>query len=179
MLATGNRHGIAADYWMLGIVMHEMLVGFRPWNMCPCMAVAYLEKCSYSQACDFDEPVPSNFLVLAGSLSAQARNMLEGLLDIRPWYRLSSLNSTLLMQHPYFENKIDWVSLEQRALSKSAIPALPRPTPRQKINLENIRDILETKVAPLWFSIPAASFQTEKKKSVLVVLLAGVGASKA
>ncbi|XP_041428939.1 serine/threonine-protein kinase N2-like [Xenopus laevis] len=89
----------SADWWSLGIVIFEMLVGDLPWMR------------------------PSIGVVCPKFLAEDAAILISGLLQLDPWMRLGSSEEDAgeLMFHHFFRG-IDWLALVQRKLQPPFIP---------------------------------------------------------
>ncbi|XP_041429817.1 serine/threonine-protein kinase N2 [Xenopus laevis] len=89
----------SVDWWSLGIVIFEMLVGDLPWMR------------------------PSIGFVCPKFLAEDAAILISGLLQLDPWMRLGSSEEDAgeLMHHHFFRG-IDWLALLQRKLQPPFIP---------------------------------------------------------
>ena len=108
-------HGQALDWYLLGVLLYEMLVGITPY---------------YSNNKDelFDNIINGK-LKLPRSLSADAKSLIIGLLNRNPSKRLGSKPGNAgayeLMDHPFFKD-IDWEKLERREPTGSYLPTPPK-----------------------------------------------------
>ncbi|EQC41486.1 AGC protein kinase [Saprolegnia diclina VS20] len=111
-IILGDRHGAPVDYWALGVIIYEMLVGFPPFND------------------DTVEAIFSN--ILAGRivwpnqdqrLSASAEHLINRLLEMDPEKRMGWDE---LRAHPFFvEHDINWDTLLET--SPPFVPTLDDP----------------------------------------------------
>ncbi|OQR97946.1 protein kinase [Achlya hypogyna] len=124
-IILGDRHGTPVDYWALGVIIYEMLVGFPPFND------------------DTVEAIFSN--ILAGRivwpnqdqrLSPSAEHLINRLLEMDPDKRMGWAELTA---HPFFaEHGIDWDTL--LATSPPFVPTLDDP---DDTSYFNNRDLTE------------------------------------
>jgi len=102
-MLAGKEYGAAVDWWMLGQLLHELLVG-QP---------AFYHR-DHART---EEAILRERLVLPKGLSPHARDLLQGLLTKDPRDRLGSRLEVEVLEHPFF------ASLDLRALNARTIPA--------------------------------------------------------
>lgn len=97
------EYGPSVDWWALGVIMYEMMMGHVPFNGD--------DKMKIFRSILYDKPDYSS------RLSRNAISILKGFLNKRPKNRLGygfGLEGTIKV-HPFFKT-IDWVLLEQRKI---------------------------------------------------------------
>lgn len=105
-----NRVGTtaAADFWSLGVLIHEMLVGSTPFEE---------EQAPFGR-------VTGNRIVLPKHLSDQAQNLIKRLLIRNPHDRLgSSGGASAITNHAWFSG-FDWTALRTRRMRAPIVPDL-------------------------------------------------------
>eukprot|EP01115_Flamella_aegyptia_P005059 TRINITY_DN2149_c0_g1_i2.p1 TRINITY_DN2149_c0_g1~~TRINITY_DN2149_c0_g1_i2.p1 ORF type:complete len:309 (+),score=81.45 TRINITY_DN2149_c0_g1_i2:500-1426(+) len=91
----GKGHNCAVDWWSLGTLIYEMLTGLPPF---------------YSQNINIMyQKILNGELRFPSYISAEAKDLLEGLLDRDPASRLGS-DMEVIKNHPFFAG-IDWDKL--------------------------------------------------------------------
>jgi len=101
----GNGYGKAVDWWSFGSLLYEMLTGLPPF---------------YNQ--DVQEmyrKIMMEKLTFPHFISAEARSLLEQLLERDPEKRLADPN--FIKRHPFFK-AIDWEALFQKKIPPPFIP---------------------------------------------------------
>jgi serum/glucocorticoid-regulated kinase 2 len=99
----GHLHGKAVDWWSVGVMLFEMLVGLPPFYA-PNRNAMY-EKAIHGK------------LIFPSYVTGEARNLLKGLLRRQPESRLGSgpSGAVQITEHPFFAN-IDWHRLVLREI---------------------------------------------------------------
>lgn len=118
-------HSYAADYWALGVLIYELLVGDAPF--CP----------------DDDDPRGTYKNILQGALkiptwiSNQAADIISKLLTQAPEKRLGCGRNGIkeIMAHPWFRG-FDWTKLERRKM----VPPI-KPEMSHKFDLSNFEEV--------------------------------------
>lgn len=110
-LTKGRVHGIAADYWQLGITMHELLTGRRPHSSVPKNIVEKIPG-------DGSPADVSNLTVNTNvnRCSADAQDLTAKLLAVGHWERLGRSRQDVadnLKSHAFFAS-IDWAALQAK-----------------------------------------------------------------
>ncbi|XP_026817038.1 atypical protein kinase C-like [Rhopalosiphum maidis] len=108
-------YGFSVDWWALGVVLYEMLVGKSPFG----------EVSEITEEHLFDA-ILENPLCIPRSLSVQAASVLRGFLNKNPGDRLGCNEYTGFYDvktHPFFKS-IDWDMLEQKKVSSLYKPQL-------------------------------------------------------
>ncbi|OJA16524.1 hypothetical protein AZE42_00639 [Rhizopogon vesiculosus] len=133
------KYGFAVDFWAVGVMLYEMLVGMPPWieddDSDPSIAKiakAIVESEPYF-VCDFD-PEAKDLL----------RRMLRKRVQSRPLYEP-------MLHHPFFAS-IDWKQVEKRSL-----PPVRAPVVREQDN-SSIRPISFSKCRPSSDPLPNFNF---------------------
>jgi len=95
-----QKYGMAVDWWCLGVVLYEMLVGLPPY---------------YSRDCnEMYDKILRGVLKFPPFMSENAKDLIAKLLSRDPETRLGSKEDAKeLMNHPFFEG-IDWQKLYNR-----------------------------------------------------------------
>ncbi|KAJ6185818.1 hypothetical protein N7519_007119 [Penicillium mononematosum] len=119
-----SGHGLAVDWWALGILIYEFLIGQPPfWDQNP-MRI-------YEQIIEGRLRFPPN-------MPAAAQNIVSLLCKTNPTERLGHISggSTRVKSHPFFQDVI-WDDLFYRRVKGPIIPRLSHP--RTRVILKNTR----------------------------------------
>eukprot|EP00026_Physarum_polycephalum_P005284 Phypoly_transcript_05316.p1 GENE.Phypoly_transcript_05316~~Phypoly_transcript_05316.p1 ORF type:complete len:495 (+),score=67.53 Phypoly_transcript_05316:333-1817(+) len=113
-ILCGNSYGKVVDWWALGVILHEMIVGQHPFigNDEPDITET-----------DILQRVVSVPIDLPPSLSKDARTLIKGLLVKDPSIRLGSGSINDIRNHPFFA-KIHWKQLEAKQIEPPLKPHL-------------------------------------------------------
>ena len=100
----GIGFGASVDWWSLGIVLFELLVGFPPFNdESPSQIFQNILKG------EIGWPLPPD------ELSPEAKDLIEKLLHATPSRRLGANGAEEVKQHPFFDG-LDWDTLLETKL---------------------------------------------------------------
>jgi len=120
--SSAHEHSFEADWWQLGIVTFEFLMGSRPQpNSGPeRKLVDYVYKAGKAEEKDMG-PLDEAWVLpkVVGQNSPEAVDFVAKLLEPRPWCRLSGVDK--LVAHPWF-NGFDWEGLKARTLAAPITP---------------------------------------------------------
>jgi hypothetical protein len=113
-IISNKGHGLGVDWWAIGILIYEMLVGFPPF-------------CA-------DDPMEIYQKILRGKLSfpaafpKHARDMVTKLLNDKPPQRLGcgKRGGRDVREHAFFQ-KVDFQKLEDKAIQAPIIPTINSP----------------------------------------------------
>ena len=116
-------HGISVDYYALGVIAYECMLGHRPYNGKNRKEIrtAMLER----QVLISDEEIPANW-------SKEAADFINMCIQRKPVNRLGEKGPYELRQHPWLAN-FPWVDLATGALQA---PFVPNPS-ADNYDLEN------------------------------------------
>jgi protein kinase A len=109
-----SGHGLAVDWWALGILIYEFLVGQPPfWDPNP-MRI-------YEQIVEGRLRFPPN-------MPPAARDIISGLCKTNPTERLGYISggTNRIKKHPFFDG-IDWDDLYNRRMKGPIIPRVDHP----------------------------------------------------
>ncbi|KAL9633987.1 MAG: hypothetical protein Q9164_004362 [Protoblastenia rupestris] len=114
-----SGHGVAVDWWSLGILLYEFLVGQPPfWD---------------NQPIKIYEKIVEGKIKYPSCLSHEAKDVIGALCTLNPSQRLGNIRqgdlqgAALVKVHPFFQ-KIDWDALYNRKMKGPIIPRLKGPT---------------------------------------------------
>lgn len=110
-ILKGQGHGKAVDWWSLGILLYEMIVGLPPF---------YSENINEMYELILKAP-----LKFPSSVPADAQSLLKGLLDREEYKRLGGgpSDGAEIRAHPFFKN-INWDNLYSKGISAPFKPQL-------------------------------------------------------
>lgn len=139
---TRKGHGKGVDWYLLGVLLFEMIVGSPPYFT--------------SNPQEMFKRIRTEPLSIPNHVSPQAKDLLTRLLERNPKHRLGSNNVTEIKNHPFFAD-IDWAAVYRREL-KPPRPIVRKPRDK-KLRPEDILDILGdgegTHKVPQWSFVHA------------------------
>lgn len=109
-----ESYGFPVDWWCLGSVLYEMLVGLPPF---------------YSKDVNvMYDKILNEKLRFPPYVSIRARSVISGLLHRSPYFRLgtgpnNTSNPTVVKSHPFFEG-LDWEKLYRREYQPPFVPVV-------------------------------------------------------
>ncbi|XP_019200266.1 PREDICTED: probable serine/threonine protein kinase IRE [Ipomoea nil] len=101
-ILLGMEHGATADWWSVGIIMFELLVGIPPFN-------AEHPQQIFNNIMNRDIPWPK----VPEEMSFEAYDLINKLLSESPVKRLGASGAGEVKQHKFFKN-INWDTLARR-----------------------------------------------------------------
>lgn len=106
------NHGVAVDYYALGIIVHECIFGFRPYSGQTRQEIR--DKVLARQAQIKKKQKPSDW-------SDQAIDFVNQLIQRKPQNRLGNNGPEEVMNHPFFAD-IDWNRLKRKMIEPPFTP---------------------------------------------------------
>ncbi|KAF8476680.1 AGC/Akt protein kinase [Russula ochroleuca] len=111
-ILNGAGYNRTIDWWTLGVLLYEMLVGLPPF---------------YDEITDkMYEKILRDPLLFPDEVSPPARTILTGLLTRDPAQRLGVNGADEIKRHPFFD-KIDWRRLAQKKIQPPFKPSVRSP----------------------------------------------------
>ncbi|KAI0246727.1 Pkinase-domain-containing protein [Lactifluus subvellereus] len=111
-ILNGAGYNRTIDWWTLGVLLYEMLVGLPPF---------------YDEITDkMYEKILRDPLLFPDEVSPSARSILSGLLTRDPAQRLGVNGAEEIKRHPFFD-KIDWQRLAQKKIQPPFKPSVRSP----------------------------------------------------
>jgi len=110
-IILGQGHGVAADWWSLGILIYEMYVGITPFqdaNKINLMRAIIKKKVNFSP---FKRASP------------ELLDLVRRLLTQQPRVRLGARGAKDIKKHPFFKG-LDWEALAKKAIKPPFLPTL-------------------------------------------------------
>lgn len=107
-----QNHGVAVDFYALGVIAHECMLGRRPYNGSTRKEIrdSILEK----QVVVKKEEAPSGW-------SEEAVDFVNQLIKRKPMKRLGANGADEVKQHPWF-NGFDWDALADMTIKSPFVP---------------------------------------------------------
>ena len=106
-------HGQALDWYLLGVLLYEMMVGVTPYF-------------SANKDQLFDNIINGK-LKLPRNISLEAKSIIIGLLNRNPTERLGAEGASGIMEHPFFAD-INWDDLRNKRQTGKYVPCPPKYT---------------------------------------------------
>ena len=132
-------HGQALDWYLLGVLLYEMLVGVTPY---------------FSANKDelFDNIINGK-LKLPRNISNEVKNLIICLLNRNPQKRLGSKpgddGAEMIMSHPFFAS-INWGDLQLRRQTGDYVPEKPRYTMQDYIEVVTQTEFSPAQIEEIW-----------------------------
>ncbi|CAM8906040.1 unnamed protein product [Rhodiola kirilowii] len=101
-ILLGMGHGATADWWSVGIILFELLVGIPPFN-------AEHPQQVFDNIMNRDIPWPH----VPEELSYEAKDLIDKLLTENPVQRLGATGTAEVKKHPFFKN-VNWDTLARQ-----------------------------------------------------------------
>jgi serine/threonine protein kinase len=129
-IILGQEHNHAVDYWSLGVIAYELLVGLPPFNAdTPEEIFKRIIKCD-----DIEWPE---------DMPPLARDFIEKLLNVKPEARLGARGAQEVKNHPWFAG-IDWNHLRDQTPM-----FIPNPSSRDDVSYFAPRKPIDDFVPPV------------------------------
>jgi len=131
-VVTRKGHGLEVDWWALGALIFEMLVGTSPFY-----------SASKTQTL---ERIVSGKVVLPSYLSEDACDLVSKLLEKDPLKRLGcKYDSEEIKDHPWFSD-VNWTKLENSQLDPPFVPSLESPFDTKYIDQSFLNEPIEQSI---------------------------------
>ncbi|KAJ0788883.1 putative protein kinase AGC-MAST family [Helianthus annuus] len=101
-ILLGTGHGTSADWWSVGVILFELIVGIPPFN-------AEHPQMIFDNILNRNIPWPA----VPEEMSPEAQDLIDQLLTEDPNQRLGARGATEVKQHPYFRD-INWDTLARQ-----------------------------------------------------------------
>ncbi|KAJ0100409.1 hypothetical protein Patl1_19928 [Pistacia atlantica] len=101
-ILLGMGHGATADWWSVGVILFELLVGIPPFN-------AETPQQIFDNIMNRDIPWPE----IPGEMTYEAYDLIDKLLTENPVQRLGATGAKEVKRHPFFKD-ISWDTLEMQ-----------------------------------------------------------------
>ncbi|XP_057952350.1 probable serine/threonine protein kinase IREH1 isoform X2 [Malania oleifera] len=101
-ILLGTGHGATADWWSVGIILFELIVGIPPFN-------AEHPQIIFDNILNRKIPWPGT----PEEMSAEAQDLIDRLLTEDPHQRLGANGASEVKQHPFFKD-INWDTLARQ-----------------------------------------------------------------
>ncbi|KAI3712480.1 hypothetical protein L1987_71037 [Smallanthus sonchifolius] len=101
-ILLGTGHGTSADWWSVGVILFELIVGIPPFN-------AEHPQMIFDNILNRNIPWPA----VPEEMSLEAQDLIDQLLTEDPNQRLGARGATEVKQHPYFRD-INWDTLARQ-----------------------------------------------------------------
>ncbi|CAO2821033.1 unnamed protein product [Amaranthus hypochondriacus] len=101
-ILLGMGHGVTADWWSVGVILFELLVGIPPFN-------AEHPQKIFDNIMNHDIPWPK----VPEEISFEAYDLINKLLIENPVQRLGATGASEVKKHPFFKN-INWDTLARQ-----------------------------------------------------------------
>jgi protein kinase X len=109
----GDGYGCAVDWWALGVLLYEMLVGYPP----------FYDQNPFGV---YKKILKGSIKFPAGGVPSSAQSAIKGFLTSRRYRRLGCTSHSAidsLKKHAYFQS-IDWSSAEKLLITPPYLPAI-------------------------------------------------------
>lgn len=128
MLATTAAHDIACDWWSLGVLTFELLVGTSPFTS---------GRCTIKM---IEERIQSKTPVIPRRVTGDVRNFIRALLVRDPRKRLNGnrRDAGEIMAHPFFAC-VDWTALAEKRVPAPFQPIVAHPMDTSNFHTEFTR----------------------------------------
>lgn len=101
-ILLGTGHGTSADWWSVGVILFELIVGIPPFN-------AEHPQTIFDNILNRNIPWPG----VPEEMSPEAQDLIDQLLTEDPNQRLGARGATEVKQHPFFRD-INWDTLARQ-----------------------------------------------------------------
>jgi serine/threonine protein kinase len=103
----GNGYGLAADWWAVGVILYEMLIGLPPFYNADVLSM-------YTMIQDGE-------LMFPGFIHLYTRDIIARFLDRHEATRLGTSGIDEIKNHLFFEG-VDWNDIEQKCVRPQFVP---------------------------------------------------------
>ena len=121
-MVTVQGHSFSTDNWSLGVLIYEMIAGSSPF---------YYD--GIDQAELFDAIAQDDFPPLPDTISADAKDLVAGLLQKDPVLRYGSTNQSKIHEHAWF-GELDLEAMRHREMEAPWVPYLDGPLDTSNFN---------------------------------------------
>lgn len=173
-----HEHGVAADFFSLGVLTHELLVGKKPWTGSADARLAAIDATDPAERLlDYYTSEMRDSVSTTSKLSRACRSLLRGLLHPDEAQRLGANGAAEVMQHEWF-NGFDWDGYANQMLAAPFQPVVDESKANCNTAAADFDDVLDQS------SEPSERIKPEEQElfagfefNVVINSVAGAGAS--
>lgn len=111
-----HKHGVPAEWFSVGVCLHEMVIGKRPWN------VKKFQD-SFSSMEEAQVVLSTSHIDRVDHITDECKSLLKALLQVDAKLRLGSNSFDDIIHHPWFDG-FDWERLKSQEMTPPFLPDL-------------------------------------------------------
>ena len=117
-----QNHGTAADYFAIGVILYEIMMGHKPY------VGSSRQELKYEM---LNNPVRLEDGEITGNWSEDAVDFINQLLEVKPWKRLGYNGFDEVKLHPWLQG-VDWEGIANQSATSPFLQSIQAPFEKNK-----------------------------------------------